>query len=674
MAETTDIALPSIGRVLSKAMGLEPRPSKRTPAEVEAELDQTKAELAAIKTQLRTVSSALDGLGVALPDDEDDDFEELRRGTLFPGAPHSIAKQPDPVATQSVLGPYVPFVSSFFVSYNFTVIGWCYLWMHSMYGNYPAANQMANSAAFIGTFIGMLVFGCLGDVIGRDPSMVLTLLVMGTGALFSGILPASPLQSSIIPGYMTGTDGSPEGGAVDVAVQLALEQEEEDMQAWYLLIACRLLIGVGCGGVYPLAAAKAAESCHDDTDVTAKATKAGWAFFWQNPGIIFVYVIGLLLSLGPGAGASFHPTDTHDSDNPGWAVSWRVMLSFGAVGPFLMAYAAAQSARVAAASSVATHRRHTVAGEVAMNRRLSTSVLGPEKTSVFSRILALSPWRTLIGTAGGWFLFDVPYYGLAILQPRVLSIILTGLNVQQQALANMTVSTVGILATLLTMSAIQCVDLVTLQWVGFLITAVIAALLAVLWDGLIVPQDGCKAAASGGGHRQLFDSSPFQPGDLRRLDASRLEGPFHLYEEEDPTPNEGFAGSPTALGIAITLYGLLYGSFWVMNVTTYVMSSVAYPQEVRTTLNGLSSAMGKMGAITGTTLFGAILNGQCSNLNDAFLSILFVIAAVCVLGAATTAYGLAGAQQKKKSTRASPGHLPGIRYVGESHHAPKTLA
>ena len=108
---------------------------------------------------------------MALPDDEDDDFEELRRGTLFPGAPHSIAKQPDPVATQSVLGPYVPFVSSFFVSYNFTVIGWCYLWMHSMYGNYPAANQMANSAAFIGTFIGMLVFGCLGDVIGRDPSM-----------------------------------------------------------------------------------------------------------------------------------------------------------------------------------------------------------------------------------------------------------------------------------------------------------------------------------------------------------------------------------------------------------------------------------------------------------------------------------------------------------------------
>ena len=100
MAETTSIALPPIGRVLSKAMGLEPRPSKRTPAEVEAELDQTKAELAAIKTQLRTVSSALDGLGVALPDDEDDDFEELRRGTLFPGAPHSIAKQPDPLATQ----------------------------------------------------------------------------------------------------------------------------------------------------------------------------------------------------------------------------------------------------------------------------------------------------------------------------------------------------------------------------------------------------------------------------------------------------------------------------------------------------------------------------------------------------------------------------------------------
>ena len=58
---------------------------------------------------------------------------------------------------------------------------------------------------------------------------------MGTGALFSGILPASPLQSSITPGHMTGTDGSPEGGAVDVAVLLALEQEEEDMQAQRLI-------------------------------------------------------------------------------------------------------------------------------------------------------------------------------------------------------------------------------------------------------------------------------------------------------------------------------------------------------------------------------------------------------------------------------------------------------
>ena len=55
--------------------------------------DQTKAELAAIKTQLRTVSSALDGLGVALPDDEEDDGPP-RSDPVLGDAPFRLNRMP----------------------------------------------------------------------------------------------------------------------------------------------------------------------------------------------------------------------------------------------------------------------------------------------------------------------------------------------------------------------------------------------------------------------------------------------------------------------------------------------------------------------------------------------------------------------------------------------------
>ena len=85
----------------------------------------------------------------------------------------------------------------------------------------PPCAHPAMKVVFIGTLFGMTGFGVMGDLLGRNRSMVFTLTVMGTGALLSGVAP----------------HGS-------------------DAAVWGILLGSRFLIGVGAGGVYPLSAAK----------------------------------------------------------------------------------------------------------------------------------------------------------------------------------------------------------------------------------------------------------------------------------------------------------------------------------------------------------------------------------------------------------------------------------
>ena len=60
--------------------------------------------------------------------------------------------------------------------------------------------------------------------------------------------------------------------------------------------------------------------------------------------------------------------------------------------------------------------------------------------------------------------------------------------------------------------------------------------------------------------------------------------------------------------LQLLLYCLLYGTLWITKVTCYVLPSETYRVEVRSTLNGISSALGKLGAITGSYLFEEMLN------------------------------------------------------------------
>jgi predicted MFS family arabinose efflux permease len=54
------------------------------------------------------------------------------------------------------------------------------------------------------------------------------------------------------------------------------------------------------------------------------------------------------------------------------------------------------------------------------------------------------------------------------------------------------------------------------------------------------------------------------------------------------------------------LFSLNYGP----NITTYILPAETYPKEVRATFNGMSAALGKVGAFTGVYMFGPVVEAS----------------------------------------------------------------
>ena len=122
-----------------------------------------------------------------------------------------------------------------------------------------------------------------------------------------------------------------------------------------------------------------------------------------------------------------------------------------------------------------------------------------------------------MATAGGWFVFDLAYYGNTLLQPRVLRIMVPNSTVEEAAALNMGIASMGILFTLAIIPTITWLGLRSTQISGFLLNSALSLTLALAWTPL----------------------------------------------------SEQNAG-----GVLFVLYAMLYGTYWIMNVTTYVMSSV----------------------------------------------------------------------------------------------------
>jgi MFS family permease len=127
-------------------------------------------------------------------------------------------------------------------------------------GDFPEptwAKYVLMGTVFAGAVVGMLTMGYLGDALGRRKALALTLSLTVLGSLGSAILP---------------------WGSAEVV--------------YGIIAACRFVLGVGVGGIYPLSATSCAESSKDDGH---QSKRVGWAFFWQVPGAMTPYLVALAL-------------------------------------------------------------------------------------------------------------------------------------------------------------------------------------------------------------------------------------------------------------------------------------------------------------------------------------------------------------------------------------------
>lgn len=145
-----------------------------------------------------------------------------------------------------------------------------------------STKSLIAAATSIGAVIGMLVFGVIGDLVGRRAGVLITGSLVAVGSLLSACCVRSE--------------------SVSLMTQLALY---------------RTLLGIGIGGEYPLSASMASEGA----DASVRGRVVAGVFSMQGVGMLFSSLLGYLLLAGFDADLEF---------------TWRFLLAFGAV-PALIA-------------------------------------------------------------------------------------------------------------------------------------------------------------------------------------------------------------------------------------------------------------------------------------------------------------------------------------------------
>jgi len=144
------------------------------------------------------------------------------------------------------------------------------------------AKQVLQGIVFAGAFVGMIGMGYLGDVLGRRQGMMATLSLVVLGALGSSVAPW--------------TNSPPHN------------DDPSDKIVYVWLSIFRFILGAGVGGIYPMAAAMAAEAGETKKDKNGEdmegLMRSSWAFFWQSLGAAAPYLIALILRFSVPSGTN----------------------------------------------------------------------------------------------------------------------------------------------------------------------------------------------------------------------------------------------------------------------------------------------------------------------------------------------------------------------------------
>ncbi len=372
---------------------------------------------------------------------------------------------------------------------------------------------LATTASLAGAILGQLTFGYVGDCLGRSPALRLTMLLSIAGALASAF--AVPLD------------------------------DQNPASVFLFLAITRFVLGVGVGGVYPLSATIASESASDES----RGRTAALVFSLQGVAALAVPLVAYFcLFLG-------EPTDAM-----GWP--WRLTLGLGALpgillSPFSLSKArdAEQVARGGRAQIASSEQSVwlSVSGTVADSAPAPSS---PRKLTLMEALRLRAYHRKLLGTAGGWFLFDIVFYGNTLFQETVIddvfgnttSAVPSRADEQDLCTRFLVIASIALPGYYCSVWLMDSLGRRNIQLQGFFFMAILFVLLGAL-------------------HPQL-ESVPL---------------------------------------LELFIYGLtFFFANFGPNTTTFMLPAETFPPHLRSTMNGVSAAMGKLGATIGAAIFKPI--------------------------------------------------------------------
>lgn len=241
-----------------------------------------------------------------------------------------------------------------------------------------------NAVALFGAVTGQLIFGVLGDRIGRKPCFVASLCMLVVFGALQGL-----------------TFGE---GTTAVITSLCI---------------FRFFLGVGIGGEYPLSATLMSEFAGKNN----RGALVAAVFAMQGWGYLAAGIFCLIIS------AIFENTNS----NPDYI--WRIVLAFSAVPAIVTMYARLRlpetprySLFTAGQTQVATRELQNIlqensnfpeVGPPSVENRPGQFVSSYHKVSMMEFISKFK-W-TLLGTAGSWFLIDIAFYSQGLFQNTIYS-------------------------------------------------------------------------------------------------------------------------------------------------------------------------------------------------------------------------------------------------------------
>uniref|UniRef100_A0A7S4TB30 Major facilitator superfamily (MFS) profile domain-containing protein n=1 Tax=Ditylum brightwellii TaxID=49249 RepID=A0A7S4TB30_9STRA len=286
-------------------------------------------------------------------------------------------------------------LSNFSTSYNVVNVSIALKIMGSIYEGTDHLKSLCTSTLIAGMIVGQLTGGALGDWMGRHAAMACVMCLQVVSAFMSAL------------SYGWNNEGVE---SWDVSSSIGLNVLRvmgiKSLSIYHVLAGWRFLLGVGCGGVYPLAATLTAES---STEKSNRGRLVALTFSMQGVGYLASPLVAwaLVTILG----------ETSD-------VAWRILLGLGCVpGLFLIAV---RVGRRKIRSRDQTNEKSTKENaakdaEVTKARNLSSGARLPAVSILDAIRTEEQLGRKLLGAGGSWLLFDVLFYGNTLFQPVVLS-------------------------------------------------------------------------------------------------------------------------------------------------------------------------------------------------------------------------------------------------------------